>query len=466
MIFDGHAGGHHLVNVLLHGCNVCLLFFILRQATGKMWESAAVAFLFAVHPLNVESVAWISERKNLLSTSFWFASMAAYVQYTKKRNVKTYSALLVYFILGLMAKPMLVTLPAVFLLMDFWPLDRFVMNKALPREDENEFSRLRPMQLVTEKIPLLIISLLSVLITLYAARGGGAIRSLELFPMAERLSNALVSYTSYIVKMFWPVRLSIFYPYQFSIQKGMAVISGVTLAILSIVAWKRRYGKPYLLFGWFWYLITLVPVIGIVQVGYQSMADRYAYIPMIGLLVLMVWGLTDVFSYLHMPRAVVAAAATLLILVLAIVSFTQLRYWQNSENVFSHALAVTGRNHIAHVGLGNVYLKKNDMMKAEYHYRQSISIRPDDPVALNNLGVIASHRGALQDAIRYYREAIRYDPNFAKAYYNLGITFECQGNWSKAIEQFRIALRMNPDANSVKVALDDAEQYQGKSSGP
>jgi len=196
------------------------------------------------------------------------------------------------------------------------------------------------------------------------------------------------------------------------------------------------------------------------------MADRYAYTPMIGLFVLIVWGLTDVFSYLHIPRAVVAAAASLVILSLAIVSYTQLRYWQNSEIVFSHALAVTGRNHIAHVGLGNVYLRNDAMTKAEYHYRQAISIRPDDPVALNNLGVIAYRRGALQDAIHYYREAIRFEPNFAKAYYNLGTTFESQGNWSKAIEQFRIALQMNPDAYSIKIALNDAEQYQKKRAGP
>lgn len=395
-LFNGNAGGHHLVNLIFHAINACLLFWILKTATSKMWESAFVALLFAVHPLNVESVAWVSERKNLLSTFFWFVSIAVYMWYARKPGAWRYLAVLGVFIPGLMAKPMLVTLPVILFLMDFWPLNRFRHGSPSSTGSPGEsagFSKYFPSRLLAEKLPMLILAFLSSCITIYAAREGEALRSIGNFPLSGRLCNVLLSYTAYMGKMIWPVNLSIFYPYRDSFN-GMAVASSLAvLAAMTAVAWIMRRRQPYLLIGWLWFLITLIPVIGIVQVGYQSMADRYAYLPLIGLFLMVAWGTSDIYSHVHLYGAMPPIAAVMLITALAALSYHQLQYWQSGEKVFSHALAVTKNNHIAHIGLGYEYLKKNDLSAAEFQFRQALIIKPDDATALNDLSVIALRRG-------------------------------------------------------------------------
>jgi len=447
-LFGLNAGGYHRTNLLLHLINTILLFVVLRQMTGRDLRSAFVAALFAVHPLNIESVAWIAERKNLLSTLFWLLTLWTYVRYTEAPGWRRYGMVLACFALGLMAKPMAVSLPFVLLLLDYWPLGRISPSGwDLDCPGPSRHSPGRLLGLLREKTPFFILALLSVGVTFHAAQAGGAVKTLEVFPLWGRIANALAAYGAYLGKMVWPADLAIFYPYppEIPLLKAAAVALILVAATLSILVVGRRY--HYLAMGWFWYLITLLPVIGIVQVGYQSMANRYAYVPLIGIFILIAWGIPDL---LKGAGRFLPAAAVSSVLSLALVTQLTLPHWRDSEAIFAQALRVTRENHIAQIGMGNLWLERGDYGRAEGYYRESLRIKPDYALARNNLGLALMHAGRTKEAVLQYREALRADPAFADAYNNLGVVMAQEGRHRAARAYFIRAMELRPDYTAAQ----------------
>ena len=335
--FGLDSGWHHITNVLIHGLASLLLFAFLYRATGARWRSALVAFLFVVHPLHVESVAWVAERKDVLSAFFWFLTLWAYVRYTERPSSGRYLLVLLAFCFGLMAKPMIVTLPFVLLLLDFWPLRRL----SFPARAEGG-GKPRMAAILWEKAPLLVLSLAVSVITYLAQNRSGAVKALSAFPIGLRFENAMISYVVYIVQMFWPVRLAVIYPYPRHIPTWQATLAALALAGASMIVVRLRRGCPYLATGWFWYLGTLVPVIGIVQVGAQAHADRYTYIPMVGLSIMVAWGGAEVTRSSRL-RPLAGGLMSLACLACAALAWLQVQHWRNSETLFRHALDVTCR---------------------------------------------------------------------------------------------------------------------------
>lgn len=427
-VFGLDAGWHHLVNVLLHTIATWLLFAFLHRTTGARWWSALVAFLFALHPLHVESVAWIAERKDNLSAVFWFLTLVVYAQYVRKPGWQRYLLTLACFALGLMAKPMLVTLPFVLLLMDVWPL-----------------GRPRTLSLLREKIPFFVLSGASSGVTYFTQAASGAVDTLRL-PLLLRLENACVTYWMYIAKMFWPVRLAVFYPYPHAIPAWEATAAAMALLGISFLALRRLRAEPYLAAGWLWYLGTLVPVIGLVQVGGQARADRYTYIPMVGLWMSMAWALSSAIR--RWPRSkpavlalVVAACGGCLILTAG-----QVGYWRDSESLYEHALASTTDNDIAEHNLGTFLMdvpgRSNDAIQ---HLQAAIRIRPSSVKAHTDLGTALSKiPGREQDAIREYSAALELAPGLAVTHNNLGNTLSRMNRREEAITEYRAALRIDP----------------------
>lgn len=445
-LFGLDAAGYHITNLFLHILNTLLLFIVLRRMTGEIWKGTVVAALFAVHPLNIESVVWIAERKNLLSTLFWILTIMAYVRYADKPGWKSYSVILVCFILGLMAKPMLVTLPFVLLLLDYWPLQRFSWSdrsRTTAIQDRTDRRKLL-IRLLLEKVPLILLSLLSAFVTFHAARTGGAVKAIAVFPLMGRIENACISYAMYLLKAAWPADLAIFYPYPVGRPLWQVALSILFLTAVTAIVCLMGRKYRYLITGWFWYGITLFPVIGVVQVGFQSMANRYAYISLIGIFILMVWGLPDLLKRFsgrwHLPTAALAA-----ILALTFSSKEALQGWKDSEAVFQHALNVTINNHIAEMGMGNVWLGRRDLPKARSRYLASLQIKPDYAEAHNNLALVLMMEGKADEAVAQCQEAIKDNPNYADAYNNMGVVFAGQGKSREAVASFRRALELKPD---------------------
>lgn len=483
--------GHHLVNLLLHAANTLLLFLVLSWMTGAFWEPAAVAALFALHPLHVESVAWVAERKDVLSTLFWIIAMFAYVRYVRSPGHSRYLFLVLVFALGLMAKPMLVTLPFVFLLLDYWPLRRLSISVS-----SNNKSLKRPWSLIREKIPLLTIAAGSCVVTLLVQRLGPAFQSLEQFPLPNRLANALVSYAKYIEKMIWPQRLAVYYPHPMDNLPIWQIVGAIfLLACITILVVRKAKPHPYLIVGWLWFLGTLVPVIGIVQVGGQAMADRYTYVPLIGLFILIAWGISSLVSRWPSQKAVVFILTVCVISLMAISTWFQLRYWKNSVVLFEHALKVTSNNQLAHNNLGlalskagrieeavehfskalfitpqyvhahinlaNAFKDQGNLNKAEDHYRKALGFVPDDATAKNNLGIVIAMQGRTDEAVALFSEVLRADPENALAHNNMGIAWAKFGKFDKAIEHFSEALRINPKSASARRNLQQVLTRQG-----
>jgi protein O-mannosyl-transferase len=434
-LFGAQAGPPHLINVFLHAAAAMLLFAFLYRATEARWRSAFVAFLFALHPLHVESVAWIAERKDVVSALFGFLSLWAYVSGRRALS-------LVAFALGLMSKPMLVSLPLLLLLLNYWPLRR-------------RWNR--------DTIPFFALSAATAAIAWFAQQSSGAIRTMESFPLGLRIENALLSYIVYIAKMFWPVDLAVFYPYPHAIPEWQAALALVALASITILAWRARSRFPYLIVGWLWFLVTLLPVIGIVQVGAQARADRYMYIPMVGLAIMLAWGAADL-----APRSkpLLAAAAAASLGACAIVTWNQLSFWQNSETLFQHALDVTPANYLAEHNLGSYLLEKPGRLPDSItHLRAALQLRPDYPEAMTDLAsALAQSPAALSQAISLYEAAARILPdssivrgNLAQAHYDLGMSLVKQGLAADSIPQFEAALRLHPDNpeahNNLAIAL-------------
>lgn len=439
-LFDLNPHWHHFTNLLLHILNTLLLATILQQMTGTLWPSAAVAAAFALHPLHAESVAWISERKDVLSCFFWLLTMICYVRYVKKPNTQRYLLTLFVFALGLMSKPMLVTLPFVLLLLDFWPLNRFSL-KILSR-------------LIWEKLPFFVFSMISCAVTFIAQKIGGAVIATSRIPFDMRLANTVISYVKYIVKMFHPTSLAIYYPYPAD-KFPLWQIAGAALILLAvsvlIILCAQKY--KYLLTGWLWYLGTLVPVIGLVQVGEQTMADRYSYIPLVGLFIIIAWGIKDL--SINWPKRKIILTAMSLLVFTALIVFTgeQLSYWRSSDALLLHALNVTKGNYLAHNNLGVSLLEAGHFREAIYHFRQAIKFRPLYPDTFNNLGVCYSHLGRNEESMQAFKQAIEIKPDYADAHYNLGTAFFQTGQYHEAENSFKRALEIRPDDGWIHFGL-------------
>jgi len=449
-IFGMNPKGHHLVNLLLHVTNTVMLFFLLRKMTGALWRRAFVCALFALHPVHVESVAWVAERKDVLSTLFWFLALWAYLFYVRSPGMKRYLLVLCFFGFGLLAKPMLVTLPFVLLLLDYWPLGRlrcegFRSPKAEVRKDMRSFNRGVPFRgLVLEKVPLLAFSAASTVVTFLAQQGGGAVESLAVFPFTLRLENALVSYVGYMVKAVWPYNLAVMYPHPGFIPLWKAAGAFAVLSFISFLAMRLGRRHPYLPVGWLWYLGTLVPVIGLVQVGAQAMADRYTYVPLIGLFVMAAWGGANVVARFPFWKPILFAAGVILVIASIIGSSSQAATWKDSVTLFRHALRSTKSNAVAHFGLASALHDKGELTQAIYHYKTALQIKPGFAMAHNNLGNALAARGKTRKAVKHYLEALKLNPSLAIAHYNLGFTLFKQGRLQEAKKHFTSALEISP----------------------
>ncbi|HTA30472.1 MAG TPA: tetratricopeptide repeat protein, partial [Candidatus Cybelea sp.] len=446
--------GHHLTSLLLHSANVVLLFLLLRAMTGATWRGFAVAALFGVHPSRVESVAWVAERKDVLSTLFWLLTVLAYHEYciaSKTRNSKSkiwYGAALVYFGLGLMSKPMLVTLPLVLLLLDYWPLKRSEIFPAessggLPRRDKPGGTACWP-RLVLEKWPFFLLAAVSAVITFVVQRGAGAMKGVSALPVSWRIENAIISYCRYLGKLFDPVDLSVFYPRQAEWPVGSLALAGAVLVGVTVAVVLMRRERPYLAVGWFWYVGALLPVIGLVQVGEQAMADRYLYVPAIGIFVMAAWAVHDFVRKWRYREAVCCAAGFMVLLTCVGMTRRQVSYWENSRTLFEHAGAVTEENYVADWHLGDYFAHHGTAEQAADMYRKAIVLAPGCIQAYNSLGILLLGQGRVDEAIGQFQEAIRRDPRYTRAHGNLGVALCQKGLTDRGIAEFEEAIRLDP----------------------
>jgi protein O-mannosyl-transferase len=435
-LFGMNAGGHLLVNALIHVANTLLVFWFLSRMTHARWPSALVAALFALHPLHVESVAWAAERKDTLSTFFGLLSLIAYVGYTISPSPKRYALVAVMLALGLMAKPMLVTWPFVMLLVDYWPLRRFHINS------RNEVAT-RVWPLVCEKLPLFILVAVSAVITFVAQSHAGAVQGFTRLPIESRLSNALVSYAKYLLLTFWPHDLAIYYPYAAAGIPAWQII-GAAFLLIGITAFClfQRKDRPYLFVGWLWFLGTLVPVIGLVQVGGQAMADRYFYVPSIGLFVALVFGLADIAKSRRIAPSLSAAIASVVLLVLATLTNAQIHRWSDSFTLFKYALAVTPPNAPIENSLGYALRRSGRYDEGAAHFEKALQIKPDDYLSLLNVGVARLHQGRVSEAFEYSRAAIRLQPDAPKGHHLLGMALAKQNRNEDALDELRRAAEL------------------------
>jgi Flp pilus assembly protein TadD len=485
-IFGSRPGWHHLVNALLHGANTALLFVVLRAMTGTAWRSALVAALFAVHPLHVESVAWIAERKDVLSTFFGLWAIWAYVRYAGAPSLMRYGFVACFFALSLLSKPMLVTLPFALLLLDVWPLKRFWT------EGRARIQNPKLGSLFLEKLPLLAMSAASSMVTFKAQHAAGAMAPIDILPLSQRLANAIGAYVGYLTKAFWPVDLAVLYPLpdQTSVAKTVLAILAIVGITIGVCVLIRK--RPWLAVGWLWFLGTLVPVIGLVQVGDQSMADRYTYVPLIGVFVMIAWSLPSAaFAAIHRGRvAAMAAVVALILTALAAVTFAQIQVWKSPAALFDHAVKVTEGNYMAHNLLAGALKQQGDLIGARDHIEKSLQIRPNyagahhdlgvmmvqqrdfanaqeqfnlalqtsqrDPIIWNGLGMAQANLGRMDEAISNYRHALELNPNYADAFANLGAALLVQRKYDEGIEMCETALRLRPDLAETHAGLGAA----------
>ena len=475
-LFGAKPGAHHFVNVLLHTIGAILLFLALEQMTGGIWRSAFVAAVFAIHPLRVESVAWISERKDVLSGVFFMLTLLAYFRYTRKPNITRCVTMSFLFACGLMSKPMLVTLPIVLLLLDYWPLERF--------------GKLSAKKLIAEKIPLLVLSIGSAVATLIVQSEGVGLVPLEVLPLSWRITNALAAYLVYIWQMIWPADLALIYSHPgklpiWQVAGAAAVLIAVTLGVFAL-----RKRSPYLVVGWLWYLVMLVPVLGLIQVGGQAHADRYTYLPQIGLYIAITWEIVDFCTSRHYPAPVLGVAAGIILSALGLHTAGQAWYWHDSERLWRHSLAVTTQNDMAHLGLGQLFLdqkrlndaiaelqtvvarhpndvdprlrlagalaeKKDRMNDAIAEYEAAAKIGAPNPDVETTLANLLLEQGRIEEAIRYYRDVVRLQPSSALAHYNLAVGLHRDKQLSEAILHYKAALQIDPK-------YPDADDFLGQ----
>jgi tetratricopeptide (TPR) repeat protein len=535
-VFSDNPAGHHLVNVAFHATNAVLLFLLFWWMTGALARSAFLAALFALHPLHVESVAWISERKDVLSTFFGLLAMLAYLRFARSpshtssstlsstHSLTFYSLSLLLFALSLMSKPMLVTFPFLLLLLDYWPLDRMWRVAGRPSGTARSQSpglvvpwSHNPMVpfscLLLEKIPFLFLSLISSLITFQAQKSGGAVVKTEFVSVAARTLNACLSYCWYLAKTFWPSGLGAYYPYSSELFLWPAVAAGIALLVVTLAVLWRARRAPFFVTGWFWFLGSLVPVIGFVQVGYQARADRYTYVPLIGIFLVVTWGVADLLHRLfatergcpnrshakssrwrptkshavlqpavtgttalpavientplhpaiRYPQAICATAGLCILAGCLMATFFQAQYWRNSITLFRRALLVSPENNaLAHHNLGHALSLAGNQSAAIEHFQAAIRVRPDFAVAHFNWGNSLAVEGKLDDAMFHYQEALRYKPDYEEVYFNLGNAFALAGKAEEAEANFRQALRCKPDYAEAYVRLANLLDLEGK----
>jgi tetratricopeptide (TPR) repeat protein len=449
--------GHHLASVLLHAANAALVFLLLRQLTGATWRSLAVAALFAVHPLRVESVAWVAERKDVLSGFFGLLALIFYARYAQAQNAPragsfyfsgSYWLALFWFALGLMSKPMLVTWPFVMLLLDYWPLERFKPGSVK--------------RLLLEKSPFFCLAAAVSVVTFMVQKQAALVQTIQNLSLAARCENALVSCCRYLGKMFWPEDLAVLYPYPAYWPVADVSLAAVFLTGLSVLLVVQRRRCPYLLMGWLWFLGTLIPVIGLVQVGVQSMADRYTYLPSLGVLIIVVWGAGALTHRWRHQAVLLAAAGSMAIVCCMSLTRTQLQYWQDSETLFRHTLAVTENNAIAHYDLSVALDEKGRRNEAIDEYRAVLKIQPGMARAHLNLGADLDKAGQADEAMLQYQEVIRLEPGNAKAHNNLGVALFGQGKTDEATKEFQDAARLAPDNAHIRNILATALYTQGR----
>ncbi len=460
--------GHHLTNVLFHIANTLLLWYLLFSATRNHWQSMFVAALFALHPLHVESVAWIAERKDVLSTFFMLATLILYTRYAKNSRPLLYLLTLLLYVFGLMSKPMLVTLPFVMLLWDFWPLGRLRLETRLKGNITNrmpdEASTSAPLRLILEKLPFFAFSLLSSVVTFYAQAHGGSVAGMQAVPLTFRVVNALVSYTKYIGNMLWPSDLAVIYPLPPTLTLVQAGISGLILIGVTLVVYRRARMNPFLLMGWLWYVGTLVPVIGLVQVGRQAMADRYTYIPLIGLFIMISWGVPALIHKWPYRRSVITAMALLALAGSTLCTWIQLSYWKNDVTLFGRAVQVVENNYIAQMNLGAAFFKTGNIEAAIKHYYKALSLRPENDRLCYNLGLALGVQGNLNESITYLTKAVIINPKFAEAHYNLGVALVTSGRLDEGIRHFSEALQADPGLVEARKALESAMRLKSEQS--
>lgn len=462
-LFGSQAGMHHLTNLLIHTANSILLFSLFKRMTGGLWSSAFVAALFLLHPLHVESVAWVSERMGVLSSFFGLLSMRAYARYTESHELRHYFSVLVFYAFSLMSSPILVTMPFILLLLDYWPLGR--MQAGQPGKDKETGSgvgKISVLRLVEEKVAFFVLAGIVCILTFHARGESGSIPSFEALPVEIRLANAVVSYVSYIGKTIWPHNLAVFYPHPGTSPGWLVSGAGMLLVCISVLVMRAGTRRPYLAVGWLWYLGALVPVIGIVQSGSQAMADRYTYVPLIGVFIMVAWGMADLAVRWRCRRLLVSVFAGVVLSALIIRTWSQVGYWRNSITLFERALDVTSDNYLAHLNLGAALAEQGDPSGAINHYEAALSIRPDYAEAHSNLGVVLAGQGKTADAIGHYREALRIKPYYADVYNNLGLIEAGRRNAVEAIDHYSEAIRIKPDHAEAHNNLGIVMAEQGK----
>ena len=436
-LFGLNPKGHHLTNLLFHVANTLLLFIALQMMTGANWPSIWVAAMFAIHPLHVESVAWVAERKDVLNGFFWMLTMLVYAHYARRPNFSRYALVLFTFALGLMSKPMAVTLPCALLLLDFWPLRRVQWEKRIL------------LKLIAEKIPMLVLAVGLSALALFGQEKMGVVASAELLPLSGRISNAFVSYSEYLRKTIWPSDLAVFYPHPLRWPVMRVILAGVLL--LGLTAWVVANGKrrPYLLTGWLWFLGTLVPAIGLVQVGAQAMADRYTYIPLIGVFVMAAWPVYE-WSVAHPTFSRPATGLALITLALCVFATGwQITYWRNSLTLFQHALSVTADNSLARLQVGNALMKQGRLAEAEQHLARAVILTPQSYETRCNYGVLLTRQGRAAAAFEQVSEALRLKPDYAPAHAQMGLLLAGAGRSQDAIRHYREAVGLKPDFAEV-----------------
>jgi tetratricopeptide (TPR) repeat protein len=465
ILFGVNASGYHLINLLLHIGSVLFLFFFLNRTTKNLWSSAFAAALFALHPLRVESVAWAAERKDVLSMFFGMASIYAYACYAESSKLSLYFLCLILFALGLMSKPMLVTLPFVLLLLDYWPLGRWQKVDTIVRKEISAPVRCRHLtgRFLWEKAPFIFLTIGSSFMTLWFPNKVDVAVPIELFPFPVRVANALISYVSYLKKIFWPVDLAVFYPYEHSFPFWQILISCFILIGITIFVVYYIKKLSFLFVGWFWYLGTLIPVIGLVEQGSRAMADRYTYLPSIGIAIMLAWGIPFLFTRADIRKKILFPAGIAVLAILAGITWQQCGYWKNSIKLWNHALQVTKNNDLAYNNRGGAYDKLGQYELAIKDYNEAIRLKPDFAGAYYNRGGAYAVRGRHELAIKDYNEAIRLKPDFASAYYNRGVVYDKLGQHTLAIKDYNEAIRLKPDFASAYynrgVVYDKLGQY-------
>ena len=460
---------HHLTNLFFHVINVLLLFLVLFKATGEIWKSCFVAVLFSLHPINVDSVAWIAERKNLLSTTFWMTTMLAYMYYARRPSIIRYLFVTLSLLLGLLSKPMLVTLPCVLLLMDYWPLNRVQWSQTpLAAYRTSKVASTKPffvkeswMRLILEKIPLLSLSFITIGLSMITLQSKARVVTNAMAPITIRIENGIVSYVAYLYKIVWPKGLAVFYPYPNVVP--LWKVAGAVLLLVAITAFvlRRRRKQPYLVIGWLWFLGVLFPVSGLVQGGlWPAMADRWVYVPCIGIFIMFAWGIPDLIpSKWHFRKAMLSTSALLIIVLSFLFTGRQLSYWANTSTLFNHALAVTKDNYVAYNILGEGFAENGKNEKAEQYYLKAVKIKPNYSVALKNLAILSGQMGHYENAIQYYNSVLLIDPLDYHAIILLADTLRQAGKTGEAINRYREALQTepaNPEIhNNLGVALFD-----------